>query len=66
MRSSSEVNSLRDSSSEGAFTRARMDAMAGAEAIMKPPVVKTRERVVRARSCRKRDWRAVADGLGPS
>lgn len=60
--SSGALNSLRVSASVGGLVRASMEAMAGAEARRKPPVVKTIESVVRVRSWRKRVWRAVEPG----
>jgi len=62
VKSSGALNSWRVSASVGGLVRAKMDAMAGAEARRKPADVKTIERVVRVRSWRKRLWRAVEPG----
>jgi len=61
-KSSGASKSVRVSASVGGFVRAKMDAMAGAEARRKPADVKTIEREVRVRSWRKRVWRAVEPG----
>jgi len=62
VKSSGALKSLRVSASVGGLVRAKMDAMAGAEARRKPADVKTIEREVRVRSWRKRLWRAVEPG----
>ena len=62
VKSSGALKSLRVSASVGGLVRARITAMAGAEARRKPADVKTIERVVRVKSWRKRLWRAVEPG----